>query len=112
MTAHLRLVDYDPAIALARMVLDPRSDSRAREEAAADVLAASPEWTDHMLAREARNAFWSDPHSEHGDNFNRPDMGQIGPLWEPVNAPEPQWAWAAARGLIVAALIGVGVLVI
>ena len=65
------LADAAPAYDLARQILRDPMAPGAHIGLAADILAQSPDWTDTLLASEARNGFWSSPASEHGDNFNR-----------------------------------------
>lgn len=80
------LPDAEPAFTLSRLILKDPAAPNQHTTLACDILAQSPDWPDQMLAREVRTGFWSSPHSEHGDNFNRRHAIQpIGDLWAAAN---------------------------
>lgn len=65
------ITDPAPAFDLARAVLSDPTAPASMVALACATLAQSPEWTDVVMVRKVRTAFWTTPASEHGDNFNR-----------------------------------------
>jgi len=66
---------------LARTTLRNPDATAEQITAACDVLAASNDWFDIRMVRNARNVLWSVPGSETGDNFRRlngDEMASIG----------------------------------
>ncbi len=59
------------AFCLARVTLRNPDATAEQITAACDVLAASNDWFDIRMVRNARNVLWSVPGSETGDNFRR-----------------------------------------
>ena len=68
----------------ARNVLRDPNATREQITAACDVLAASNDWFDIRMVRNARNVLWSVPGSETGDNFRRLTDEQMAAIGMPV----------------------------
>ena len=101
------LLDATPAFEVCRWALRQKMPA-AVQIAACDTLAQSPEWTDQALAREYRNAFWSNPASETGANFNRNQPAVMARLANLRNPPrEPEWARWFGAAMLIGAFAGV-----